>query len=99
MQDPYFRLVTALLGIITVNTWKLADWHKILNPPNSREDSKMTIKKFAGVLCYHLVTNTSAFLSSPGCELRFISEISLPAETTVSATEVSNVTPSPSEEG
>jgi hypothetical protein len=24
-QDPYFHLATTLLGIITVNTWKLAD--------------------------------------------------------------------------
>ena len=98
-QDPYFRLATTLLGIITVNTWKLADWHKIVNPPNAREDSKMTIKKFAGVLCYQLVTNTSAFLSSPVREPRLLSEISLPAVTSASATEVSDVTTSPSGEG
>jgi hypothetical protein len=98
-QGPYFRLATTLLGIITVNTWKLADWHKIVNPPNAREDSKMTIKKFAGVLCYQLVTNTSAFLSSPVREPRLLSEISLPAVTSASATEVSDVTTSPSGEG
>jgi hypothetical protein len=45
-QDPYFCLVTTLLGIITINTWKLADWHKNLNPPNSRKETKMSIKKF-----------------------------------------------------
>jgi hypothetical protein len=94
-QDPYFHLATTLLGIITVNTWKLADWHKIVNPPNAREDSKMTIKKFAGVLCYQLVSNTSAFLSSPVREPRLLSEISLPAVTSASATEVSDVTTSP----
>ncbi len=77
-QDPYFCLVTTLIGIITVNSWKLADWHEILNPPNSREDAKMSIKKFAVVLCYQLVTNTSAFLSSPVCEPRLLSEISVP---------------------
>lgn len=98
-QDPYFRLVTTLLGIITVNTWKLADWHKILNPPNSREDTKMSIKKFAGVLCYQLVTNTSAFLSSPVREPRLLSEISLPIVTSVSTTEVSDVTTSSSSGG
>jgi hypothetical protein len=98
MQDPYFHLATTLLGIITVNTWILADYHKILNPPNSRGDSKTTIKKFAGVLCYQLVTNTLAFLSSPACEPRLLSEISLPAVTLVSATKVSDVTTSPSGE-
>jgi hypothetical protein len=98
MQDPYFCLATTLLGIITVNTWKLAYWHKILNPPNSREDSKMTIKEFAGVLCYQLVTNTSAFLSSPVHEPCLFSGISLPAVTSVSATEVSDVTTSPTGE-
>ncbi len=59
----------------------------------------MAIKKFAGVLCYQLVTNTSAFLSSPVREPRILSEISLPAVTSVSATEVSDVTTSPTGEG
>jgi hypothetical protein len=62
-QDPYFRLSNTLTGMFVVNTWKLADWHKILNPPNARENTRMTIQRFAGVLCYQFVTNTSAFVS------------------------------------
>jgi hypothetical protein len=91
-QDPYFCLVTTLLRIIIVNTWKLVDCHKILNPPNSREDTKMPIKKFdSGILCYQLVTNTSAFLSYPPQEPRLLSEISMPTYTLITATEVSDV--------
>jgi hypothetical protein len=59
----------------------------------------MSIKNFAGVLCYQLVTNTSAFLSSPVRGPRLLSEISLPALTSVSATEVSDVTLSISGQG
>ena len=62
-QDPYFHLCITLIGMIVVNAWKLADWYKILNPLNSRVDTKMTIQKFSGALCYQIVTNILAFLS------------------------------------
>jgi hypothetical protein len=30
-QDPYFQLATTLIGMSVVDTWKLADHHKLLN--------------------------------------------------------------------
>jgi hypothetical protein len=33
LTQPMFCLSTTLIGMITVNIWKLADWHKILIPP------------------------------------------------------------------
>jgi len=52
----------------------------------------MSIKKFSGIFCYQLVTNTSAFLSSPPRESRLLSDISMPTYTSITATEVSDVT-------
>jgi hypothetical protein len=42
IKDPYFCLSSTLIGMIVVNTWKLAGWHKTVNPPNAREDTRMT---------------------------------------------------------
>jgi hypothetical protein len=80
-----------------VNTWKLADRHKILNPPNSREDTKMTIQKFAGALCYQFVTNTSAFVSLSLLQQRLLSEVLRPAISSISTQDISNVTKSSTE--
>ena len=90
-QDPYFRLATTLIGINVVDTWKLADYHKLLNAPGTREDAKMSIKRFAGILCHQLVTNTSAFTSTSSRQSRMLSEISMPS---VSTPEISDVTTS-----
>jgi hypothetical protein len=76
-QDPYFRLATTLIGMNVVDTWKLADHHKLLNPPGTNEEAKVTIKRFAGMLCYQFVTNTSAFTSAPSRPSRMLAEISL----------------------
>jgi hypothetical protein len=62
-QDPFFHSSTTIVVMIVVNTWKLDDWHKKLNPPNSREDTKMSIQKFADALCYQFVTSTSLLAS------------------------------------
>jgi hypothetical protein len=37
-----------------VDTWKLADHHKLLSPPGTDEEAKVTIKRFSAVLsiCY-----------------------------------------------
>jgi hypothetical protein len=91
-QDPYFRLSSTLIGMIVVNTWKLADWHKILNPPNAREDTRITIQRFSGVLCYQFVTNTSAFVSFSLLQRKLLSEISLPAVSSTSTPDISSVT-------
>ncbi len=80
-----------------VNTWKLPDWHQILNPPNSKENTKITIQKFAGALCYQLVTNTSAFVSFSLLQLRLLSEVSLSAISSISTQDTSNVIKSSAE--
>jgi hypothetical protein len=50
-RDPYFWLATTLIGMNIVDTWKLADHPKLLNPPGTREDTtKVTIKKI--LECY-----------------------------------------------
>ena len=54
----------------------------------------MSKQKFAGILCYHLVTNTLAFHSSPEWEPHLLLEIGLPACTSLSATKFSDVTTS-----
>ena len=59
-QDPYFRLATTLIGMNVVDTWKLADHHKLLNAPGTKEEAKVTIKKFAGMLRHQFVTSSVA---------------------------------------
>lgn len=93
-QDPYFHLATTLIGINVVDTWKLADYHKLLNAPGTKEDAKMSIKRFAGILCHQLVTNTSAFTLTSLCQSCMLSEISMPAQPSVSTPEISDVTTS-----
>jgi len=51
----------------------------------------MTIQKFAGSMCYHFVTNTSAFVSVSLLQRRLLSEISLPAVLSTSTLDVSSV--------
>jgi hypothetical protein len=91
MQDPYFHLATTLIGMDVVDTWKLADHNKLLNPPGTNEAAKVTIKRFAGMLCYHqLVPNTSAFTSAPSRSSRMLAEISL--GTSINTPEISDLT-------
>ena len=91
-QDPYFRLSCTLIGINVVDTWKLADYHKLLNAPGTKEDSKISIKRFAGILCHQLVTNTSAFTSTSLRQSRMCSEISMPSQPTLNTQDISDVT-------
>jgi hypothetical protein len=81
-----------LIGINVVDTWKLADYHKLLNAPGTKEDSKMSIKRFAGILCHQLVTNTSAFTSTSSRQSCMCSEISMPSQPTLNAQDISDVT-------
>jgi hypothetical protein len=77
MQDPHFHLATNLIGMNVVDTWKLTDHQKLLSPPGTNEEAKVTIKRFAGLLCYHFVTYTSMFTSAPSHLSRMLAEISL----------------------
>jgi hypothetical protein len=94
-QDPYFCLACTLIGINVVDTWKLADYHKLLNDPGTKEDSKMSIKRFSGILCHQLGTNTSAFTSTSSCQSRMCSEISMPSQPTLNTQDISDVTTNP----
>jgi hypothetical protein len=91
-QDPYFHLSCTLIGINVVDTWKLADYHKLLNAPGTKEDSKISIKRFAGILCHQLVTNTSAFTSTSLRQSHMCSEISMPSQPTLNTQDISDVT-------
>ena len=91
-QDPFFRLATTLIGMNVVDTWKLAHYHKLLNAPGTKEESKVTIKTFAGMLCHQFATNTSAFISAPS-HPRLLAEISLGATNSSPSTlEISDLT-------
>jgi len=91
-QDPFFHSSTTIVVMIVVNTWKLDDWHKKLNPPNSREDTKMSIQKFADALCYQFVTSTSLLASFLLLQWRLLAEILLPSQSSNSTQDTSNVT-------
>ena len=54
----------------------------------------MTIQKFAGSMCYHFVTNTSAFVSFSLRQQRLLTEILLPTQSSNLMQEISNVTES-----
>jgi len=57
-KDPYFRLVTTLIGMSVSDAWKLAGWHKLIDNRKEyvNEDKKMGIKKFAGVIALQLIS-------------------------------------------
>jgi hypothetical protein len=52
----------------------------------------MSIKRFAGILCHQLVTNTSAFTSTSLRQSRMCSEISMPSQPTLNTQDISDVT-------
>jgi hypothetical protein len=51
-QDCYFRLVTTLIGINVVDTWKLAEYHRIINWSGN---NPITAQHFAGILGRQLI--------------------------------------------
>jgi len=72
-----------------VDAWKLADHHMLLNPLGTREDAKVTIRKFSGMLCHQLATTTSALISA-ALHPCLLAEISLGSST--NAQEISDLT-------
>ena len=89
-QEPYFRLATTIIGMHVVDSWKLADYHNIINGANTKDENRMTVKRFAGVLCYQLVTNTCAFLSNAFAPSTSPSEIVVPAQRSISMSSDTN---------
>ena len=55
----WFRLATTLLGMNVTDSFRLADYHGIINWGN-REDSGMSVQRFAGVLGLQLIKNRAA---------------------------------------
>jgi hypothetical protein len=58
-KDAYFRLTTSLIGINVVDTYKLADFHGVINFTKKSIEKKMTIVRFAGILGYQLIANAA----------------------------------------
>jgi hypothetical protein len=55
----WFRLATTLLGMNVTDSFRLADYHGIINW-GKREDSGMSVQRFAGVLGLQLIKNAAA---------------------------------------
>jgi hypothetical protein len=49
--------MTSLIGICVIDSWKLADYHKLINRTRVKEEKQMTITRFAGTLGWQLLTN------------------------------------------
>ena len=64
-KDPYFRLATTLVGMCVTDTWKLAYFHKIIDPNRAgfSEEKKTSIQRFAGSLAIQLISSASSLLS------------------------------------
>ena len=56
IENPYFRLVTTLIGISVTDTWKLVGHHKILTCPRTNE---LPINVFGGILCKQIIQYAS----------------------------------------
>jgi len=64
-KDPFFRLVTSLIGMTVADAWKISGLHKIIDgrKENLMDEKKMGIKKFAGALGWQLVSWASSLLN------------------------------------
>jgi hypothetical protein len=62
-KDPFFRLTTTLIGICVADTWKLADFHKLINGSKRSDEKKMTITRFAGILGWQILHNAPTLAS------------------------------------
>jgi hypothetical protein len=50
--------MTSLIGICVTDSWKLVDYHNLINISRVKEEKKMTITRFAGILGWQLLTHT-----------------------------------------
>jgi hypothetical protein len=93
MKDAYFRLTTTHIGINVVDSYKLADFHQILNFTKKALKKKMIIVRFAGVLGHQLIINAARVAKGSS---RFLSpipqrcnQISIPGNVTESISSIS----------
>ena len=54
-KDCYFRLSCTMMGMHVTDSWKLADYHKIINYSTKSNKRPMTIQRFGGVLGRQLI--------------------------------------------
>jgi hypothetical protein len=59
-KDPFFHLTTLLIGICVTDSWKLSDFHKLMNQTRIKEDKKMTVTRIAGILQLQLLNNAAS---------------------------------------
>jgi hypothetical protein len=71
-KDAFFRLTTTHLGINIVDTYKIADFHGVINFTKKSEEKKMTIVRFAGILGHQLIINSARLAEG---ESRFLSPL------------------------
>ena len=65
-RDPYFRLVTTLIGINVVDTWKLSLHHLLFSRLQLKHNAELsvTINAFAGILTKQLLRKADNVLKS-----------------------------------
>ena len=68
----WFRLTCSLIGIHVTDTWKLADYHGMINFGKKAAKKPLTIQRFAGILGHQLILNAAA-LSNSAVVSRFAS--------------------------
>ena len=49
--------MTSLIGICVTDSWKLVDYHKLINISRVKEEKKMIVTRFEGILGWQLLTN------------------------------------------
>jgi hypothetical protein len=89
-EDPFFRLAITLIGMNVVDTWKLADNHKLLNAPGTKEEAKVTIKNLPECCVINLLLTPSHLF--PPLHSRLLAEINLGPTNTPSTQEISELT-------
>jgi hypothetical protein len=63
-QNGFFRLATTYLGINVVDTYHLANHHKIINVA-ANDDKKMSVCTFASILANQLITQAEQLSMEP----------------------------------
>jgi hypothetical protein len=68
-QNAYFCLATTYLGINVVDTYHLANHHKIINV-SANDEKKMSVCTFAGILANQLITQAEQLSMEPSAQFK-----------------------------
>jgi len=64
-KNPFFRLATMLIGVNVIDTFLLANHHKVINISNSTMgQQKISIGRFAGILSNQLIVQVRRLSAS-----------------------------------